>query len=129
MPFTHPMRRISQSLALCAGVAILCNVVFARQCRADDPVPTLSQVTELYDKMEAADRRLPRDTFDPRAIIETVGRDPNKLFDWVQSNTILLPYRGALRGPVGVLMDRGGSSLDRALLLATLLHSTGWEVR
>lgn len=86
-------------------------------------------LNELYDRMEAADRRLPRDSFDPQAIIESVGRDPHKLFEWVRTNTVLLPYRGALRGSAGVLMDRGGSSLDRALLLAELLESTGSEVR
>ena len=68
--------------------------------------------------MEAADRQLPRDPFDakersPRAC---PGRDPDSLFEWVQTNTILLPYRGRAREAASVLMDRGGANLDRASL-------------
>ncbi len=66
---------------------------------------------------------------DRAAIIEQVGRDADSLFRWVRDQTNLLPYRGALRGPVGVLMDRGGNSLDRSLLLAQLLLSAGYQVR
>src|SRR6185312_14039863 len=48
---------------------------------------------------------------------------------WVRDRTMWLPYQGELRGPVGVLLDRGGSSLDRALLLAELLRLSGQTVR
>jgi rhodanese-related sulfurtransferase len=47
----------------------------------------------------------------------------------VHDQTRLVPYRGALRGAVGVLMDRQGNSLDRALLLAELLRKSGHAVR
>ena len=40
----------------------------------------------------------PRDTFDPQVIVDNVGKDPAKLFEWVRDNTYLVPYRGALRG-------------------------------
>ena len=71
----------------------------------------------------------PRDTFDPKAIVEKVGNDPAKLFEWVRDNTYWVPYRGSLRGPIGVLMDRLGNSLDRALLLAELLRTAGHQAR
>ena len=58
-----------------------------------------------------------------------MGRDPDKLFSWVRDNTYWVPYQGCLRGPIGVLMDRLGSSLDRALLLAELLRLSGQNVR
>lgn len=93
----------------------------------------LQQAREQFERMlkavEAADAKLQRDSFDPAAVVEKVGRDPDQLFAWVRDQTTWLPYRGELRGPVGVLMDRGGSSLDRALLLAELLRLAGQTAR
>jgi hypothetical protein len=87
----------------------------------------------LLDKslraVEDGDRETPRDSWDPEYIVKTVGRDPQRLFAWVRDNTYWIPYRGALRGPAGVLMDRQGNSLDRAILLATLLEKAGHTVR
>ncbi|MBI4862197.1 MAG: hypothetical protein HY815_18355 [Candidatus Riflebacteria bacterium] len=79
--------------------------------------------------LEAVVKDIPRDTFDPGAVLEKAGRDPSRLFEWVRDNTNWVPYRGALRGPVGVLMDRVGSHLDRALLLAELLRQAKYQVR
>ena len=79
-----------------------------------------NEILSSFDR--AAEKEIPRDTFDPQAIIDKVGKDPNKLFEWVRDNTYWVPYRGMLRGHVGVLMDRVGSSLDRSLLLAELLR-------
>jgi hypothetical protein len=79
--------------------------------------------------MEAAQHEIPRETFDPQAIVDKVGRDPNKLFAWVRDHTYWVPYQGALRGPTGVLMDRLGGTLDRAFLLAELVRLAGQEVR
>lgn len=74
-------------------------------------------------------RPLHRESFDTDAIIEQVGRDPLKLCAWVGGQTQFVPYQGLLRGPRGVLMDRVGSDLDRAILLARLVISSGYEVR
>jgi hypothetical protein len=87
------------------------------------------KLERLFDALEAALKDLPRDTFDPEAIIKTVGRNPARLFEWVRDNTHLVPYRGSLRGPIGVLMDRLGNSLDRSLLLSKLLSIAGYESR
>lgn len=75
------------------------------------------------------DQRIPRDTFDPQIVIRQCAGDPAALAQWVRANTRWVPYDGALRGAVGVLMDRQGNSLDRALLLAHLLRLTGKTVR
>ena len=82
-----------------------------------------------FKALEASQREIPRDTFDPKAVVDQVGKDPSKLFQWVRDNTYWVPYQGTLRGPTGVLMDRLGNSLDRALLLAELLQASGQEVR
>ena len=97
--------------------------------------PKAAELNKLADKMEkmfkaleAAQREIPRETFDPKAIVTKVGKDPRKLFEWVRDNTYLVPYQGALRGHIGLLMDRLGNSLDRALLLGELLNEAGHKV-
>lgn len=89
----------------------------------------VARLDRLYQDLEAAHNALPRDSFDLRAVVDQVGHDPIKLYQWVRDNTYWVPYQGSLRGPVGVLMDRLGNSLDRALLLAELLRLAGQEVR
>jgi hypothetical protein len=79
--------------------------------------------------LKSAVEEIPSDSFDPRALVASAGTDPSRLFEWVRDNTYWVPYRGALRGPVGVVMDRLGNSLDRALLLAELLRLAGHNVR
>ncbi len=79
--------------------------------------------------VEDGDRALDRDRFDPQFVVNTVGVEPEALFEWVRRETRWVPYRGLLRGAAGVLSDRVGSSLDRAVLLATLLTRAGEEVR
>src|SRR5687767_11039109 len=74
-------------------------------------------------------RHAPRDRWDVAYVVAAVGRDADSLRRWVHENTAWIPYRGTLRGPVGVLMDRQGNSLDRAMLLAALLTEAGHETR
>jgi flagellar biosynthesis GTPase FlhF len=75
------------------------------------------------------DRESPRDRWDPDYVVATIGREPQQLADWVRAYTYWIPYRGMLRGATGVLMDGQGNSLDRAVLLATLLQKAGHTVR
>lgn len=89
---------------------------------AQDVARALAALTTLQSQ-------IPRDSFDPKVIVESVGKDPQKLTDWVRAQTQWLPYRGVLRGARGVLMDRMGGGLDRALLLAALLTDAGHQVR
>jgi hypothetical protein len=89
----------------------------------------VQKLERFFEALEEAAAEIPRDTFDPDAIVEKVGQDPQKLFTWVRDNTYLVPYRGILRDHIGVLMDRLGNSLDRALLLNELLSRAGHEVR
>jgi hypothetical protein len=83
----------------------------------------------VIDELESEQEKRPKDTFDGQAVIQRVGTDPMKLFEWVRDNTFWIPYQGSLRGAAGVLMDRLGNSLDRSLLLGDLLRSAGYEVR
>lgn len=113
-----------------------CELPFAQVAPtpAAASAPSPAEVAALADRLDAwfggleqDTAEVPRDSFDPKAIVDRVGSDANKLFEWVRDRTALVPYRGALRGPAGVLTDRLGNSLDRSLLLCELLRLAGQE--
>jgi len=83
----------------------------------------------LVDLIAAEAADLPRPEFDPAALAEKLGKDPRAHFEWVRDHTWWAPYRGLLRGSKGVMLDRVGSSLDRAVLLGDLLRRAGHSVR
>ncbi len=88
--------------------------------------------TEWEHLAAAAERsldELDRTRFDLVALHRPLGDDPETIFRWVRENTRWVPYRGALKGPVGVLLARQGNTLDRALLLARLLELAGHSVQ
>jgi hypothetical protein len=97
------------------------------------PRPTAQELVDrlesMFPEVQSLADRLPRDSFDVRAVVEATGGDPIKLFQWVTDQTCFVPYRGVLRGEIGVLMDRRGNSLDRALLLYALIRSAGQHAR
>jgi hypothetical protein len=93
---------------------------------APDPATTLANSLRA---LQDGENTAPRDHWDPRYVEAQLGRDPARTFAWVRDHTYWIPYHGILRGPVGVLMDRQGDSLDRALLLATMLKDEGQTVR
>ncbi|HLL89577.1 MAG TPA: hypothetical protein VK324_09755 [Tepidisphaeraceae bacterium] len=140
MQLSHdfPCRLARLTFTLMMGVAWCGGAT--RVARAADPAPApadqaakteqaIAQINRLIDALDVANRQLVRDTFDPQAVLAQVGRRPDALFAWVRDNTHWVPYEGTLRGPSGVLMDRVGNSLDRALLLAELLRLSGVPVR
>ena len=100
-----------------------------KQAAKTDLAQAARDMEKLYANLEAKDRALPAETFDPAAVVKKVGTDPRHLFEWVRDNTCWVPYQGSLRGPVGVLVDRVGSTLDRALLLAEFLRIGGHNVQ
>ncbi|MBI4603972.1 MAG: hypothetical protein HY721_18610, partial [Planctomycetes bacterium] len=87
------------------------------------------RLERLLDAVEEAAREMPRDRFDVHGVLDAAGRDPEKLLGWVKANTEWVPYEGALRGAAGVLMDRLGNSLDRAILLLELARAAGQKAR
>ena len=93
------------------------------------PEAHLAKLEHDLQAIENGVRDAPRDQWDPAYVVKALGRNPDTLLAWVRENTTWIPYRGMLRGPVGVLMDRQGNSLDRAALLAALLAEAGHEAR
>jgi hypothetical protein len=88
-----------------------------------------AELNQVFDVIEDVLPTIPRDTFDVQAVVGKVGIDPDQLLAWVRENTVWLPYEGALRGPKGVLLDRAGNSLDRALLLSAMFEAAGYKTR
>lgn len=101
----------------------------AAQAGVRTPEERVAMLENSLRALEDGVRDAPRDRWDPAYVVALVGQHPDSLHRWVQNNTTWIPYRGTLRGPVGVLMDRQGNSLDRALLLADLLQRAGHSVR
>lgn len=87
-----------------------------------------ADLDRTFTAMRRALQSLPRETFDVEVRAAQVGADPERAFAWVRDETRWIAYAGALRGARGVLLDRMGSHMDRALLLARLLESGGHEV-
>jgi hypothetical protein len=95
----------------------------------EDISQMIGQLEHMFQELEEARSDLQKGHFDSQTILDQVGSDPTQLYEWVRDETFLVPYRGSLRGPRGVLMDRMGNSLDRALLLYGLLDLAGHEAR
>jgi hypothetical protein len=82
----------------------------------------LAEFSTLAEEMDLRE-------LNPEEIGPLVGDTPEALAEWVQQNIALVPYQGSLKGARGVLLDREGNTLDRALLLAEMLSSRGFHVR
>ena len=87
------------------------------------------ELQSVYQVMQSALDELSGEDHRIEVRQQEVGDSPEALFTWVRDRTRLLDYQGALRGARGTLMDRSGSHLDRALLLAALLESAGHQAR
>ena len=106
------------------------NIVLAEQSIKANSIEKHKKTLDNYTQaLKAISEETPRDSFETSAIIKKVGKDPLILTAWVRDNIQLVPYQGLLRGAIGVLMDRYGNSLDRAVLLQTLLSDAGHTAR
>ena len=117
------------SLVLACGGRACGSGQSAAQAATPRSLPAAAELERVFQGAEAINAAIPRDTFDVKAVSEQLGGDPAGAVEWVRNNTAWVPYRGALRGAAGVLMDRVGNSLDRALLLGELLRNGGHTVR
>jgi hypothetical protein len=95
----------------------------------DHATPALATLEGSLQAIAAGDSASPRDRWDPDYVADHLRRNRQAIIRWVRAETYWIPYRGVLRGPAGVLLDRQGNSLDRALLLAAMLTRSGDTVR
>ncbi|HLU83600.1 MAG TPA: hypothetical protein VKZ43_09375 [Trueperaceae bacterium] len=118
------MRAGNATLGLFALIALLAS--FSSSGTAQEPpAPAV-----LFEAVRESLNELPADRFDLTAVVDEVraGEPADMvaaLFEWVRGQTGYSAYRGVLKGPAGVLMDRTGNSLDRAFLLQGLLTAAG----
>ncbi len=103
-------------------------IVYAQEVNAETEAQ-IANLEKLFDALEAAAKDIPRDTFDLEAALALTDLTPESILVWVRDNTYLVPYKGALRGSQGVLMDRVGNSLDRAMLLQGLMQLLGYDTQ
>ncbi|PMR79657.1 hypothetical protein C1H70_11145 [Halomonas urumqiensis] len=115
-------------------VTIAAMAGLASIAMADRSVPTAEELTAELDATQRQVRLilgdvLRHDAFDVPALLDEVDNDPEALARWVREHTTHVPYQGLVRGDFGVLQDRLGNHLDRAMMLARLIDETGRAVR
>lgn len=133
-------RKALGSSGLQAAVLALCVVVAAAGMRAPTggasarPVPRPFLPESTLDRsaaIAAAKRLLDRSgmrTADINAAAAAIGPDLDAMLGYMRTFA-LDPYQGSLLGDHGTLMAQRGNSLDRSLLLASLLRRQGHRAR
>lgn len=82
------------------------------------------EVQAYFDRMDKRLALLPEDGYDPNIRAKELGT-PDAIFAFVRDNIRTEAYPGEMRGPSGTLQARGGSSIDKAYLLAGMLGAIG----
>lgn len=123
----RPLRAaVAVYVVLAVGMGPVAHAVASPVARSQEGAARLEA---FFTTLEEGLELIPRTELDPAALAATLGSDVDAHLAWVRDHTDWVPYIGALRGPWGVLAERVGNSLDRALLLAEMLTSADVSVR
>ncbi len=68
-------------------------------------------------------------TTEIRALAESLGYSPVRIYQWVYDNIKFEPYYGSLKGATGTLYAKAGSATDQASLLIALLRASNIPAR
>jgi len=85
-------------------------------------------VAAFFAQLDALDPKVPQDTARVPALAASLTTI-DAAYAYVRDRIATEPYPGAMRGAFGTMMARGGSSADKALLLAALLGAQQVPVR
>lgn len=85
-------------------------------------------VQAYFDRMDKRMALIPADGYDPNIRARELG-SPDAIFAFVRDHIRTEGYAGEMRGPSGTLQSRGGSSVDKAYLLAGMLGAVGVPAR
>ena len=100
------------------------------QTQADEYELLIEKLDKFAGLLQELRNEIDRSQFDIEALgFELAFEEPETIVTWVRDNIAFEQYLGLLRGAQGTLISRAGNALDQAVLLATLLKDTGYEVR
>ena len=72
---------------------------------------------------------LTEDTLAITSLADSLGRDPQSIFEYVYNTIDFVPSYGVLQGADYTLESKRGNAFDTSLLLASLLKTTGTATR
>lgn len=132
--------RLAGMRAARAGLVLLIALSLATAACTPGSAPSGTTVPAISSRAPGTKRnlnalRLPVPvTFDlthvePEHFAAALGNDPARIFEFVRDQIGYEVYSGVLRGARGALLALAGNSLDRAILLGTLLRHAGYQVR
>lgn len=138
----HAQARIWGVQVLAAALGFALTVAGCTAPRSNVPATRESGASVEISKRGPGMHRQPLDalklpvprTFDlahvdPTHFATALEKDPVRIFEFVRDYIAFEAYAGALRGPRGTLMAMAGNSIDRALLLGSLLEHAGHRIR
>jgi hypothetical protein len=64
-----------------------------------------------------------------KALADSLGKDPIKMYDYVKNTIAYQPYWGSLKGARQTLLEKQGNDCDQASLLISLLRYSGYPAR
>jgi len=94
-----------------------------------EPMPSPENPSALETRFEAWQDASPKTRYDLSAKANALSAGVEPAFFFVRENIRYESYSGALRGDEQTFLSRAGNSLDRSLLLASLLKLKGVSTR
>ncbi|MBV7429812.1 MULTISPECIES: transglutaminase-like domain-containing protein [unclassified Acidovorax] len=64
-----------------------------------------------------------------KALAQTLGHNPHKIYQWVHDNIHYVPTQGSVQGAQDTLDKKSGNAVDTASLLVALLRASGIPAR